>query len=106
MRRLNNGGHLPSVPKPTKKPKRNLKVLWAVERGKWLELHPTCQASEYGLSTACGGPLQVHHRTPRGSGGSREALPLMTVCFTHHVWIEANREEARTLGLLVRRATF
>lgn len=94
-----------AAPKPMKKPKRNPRALWAVERSAWLELHPTCQAGEYGLPTACGGPLQVHHRTPRGSGGSRESLPLATLCLTHHVWIEANREDARTLGLLVRRGT-
>jgi hypothetical protein len=92
-----------AAPKPTKRPKRNPCRLWAAERAAWLLDHPNCQAGEYGLLTACSGGIQVHHRTPRGAGGSRETLPLASLCLVHHAHVEANREEARTLGLLVRR---
>lgn len=94
---------MPAAPKPTKKPKRNPRATWAQERLAWLLAHPTCQAMEYGLLTACSGGIQVHHRTPRGSGGSRESLPLATLCLGHHAWVESYREEARDIGLLVRR---
>lgn len=51
---------------------------------------------------------QIHHRTPRGAGGSRsEAINspsnLLALCYDCHRYVESNREESYTLGLLVRR---
>lgn len=45
---------------------------------------------------------------PRGAGGSRsEAINspsnLLALCYDCHRWVESNREESYTLGLLVRR---
>jgi 5-methylcytosine-specific restriction protein A len=50
--------------------------------------------------------LQVHHRRPRGAGGtqrpeSNEAANLVVVCLTHHSWLESQRELARQRGYLV-----
>lgn len=95
---------MPAAPKPGKKPKRNPRAEWAKEKTAWLADHPDCQAAEYGLTDGCSGGLQVHHREPRGSGGSRRTdLKLATLCMGHHAWVESNREQARTLGLLIRR---
>lgn len=52
----------------------------------------------------CFGESQVHHCEPRSLGGTRgETGPLVTLCLAHHAWVEANRREARALGLLIRR---
>lgn len=57
-----------------------------------------------------GEPLNVHHRTPRGMGGSRDAgsaalSNLLTLCGTGttgcHGWIESHREEAVREGWIV-----
>ena len=52
-------------------------------------------------------PDQIHHRRPRGAGGSKasdtntaaNALALCTEC---HTWIESNRVKALEVGWLVR----
>lgn len=57
-----------------------------------------------------GMPGSIHHRTPRGMGGTRDPkvnLPanLLLLCGSGttgcHGWVEANRERARELGYLV-----
>lgn len=59
------------------------------------------------------GTYSLHHRRPRGAGGSRRAdtnLPanLVTLCGHAtssdgcHYWAEKNRDDARSVGLLVR----
>lgn len=52
--------------------------------------------------------LQVHHRLPRGMGGS--SLPeinspanLLLLCPDCHGWVESNRTDAYTAGWLVHR---
>lgn len=95
--------NVPSYWKPEPKQKRNPRAEWAQEKSAWLALHPHCQGREYGLDHQCDGPVQVHHRLPRGAGGSRQKLPLATLCMWAHQWVEKNREQARNLGLLVRR---
>lgn len=93
---------MPSVPKPVRKPKRNPRRVWAVQRAAWLAEHPTCQMAEYAVDAGpCVGGLQVHHVQPRGMGGSRRTdLALATLCLGHHGWVEGNRAAARSLGLL------
>lgn len=57
---------------------------------------------------AHGQQLQVHHRRPRGAGGTRRpeiayGFPnLITVCLFCHEYIERNREISYRLGYLVR----
>ncbi|MFI6168837.1 HNH endonuclease [Nocardia sp. NPDC051052] len=62
-----------------------------------------------GLCERCGQEwaAQIHHRRPRGAGGSR--LPdtnslsnLLHICAQCHAWIESFREQALALGWLVR----
>ena len=57
-------------------------------------------------------PISVHHRRPRMMGGSKDStlhLPanLIVLCGTGtsgcHGWVEANRNEARRLGLLIQK---
>jgi 5-methylcytosine-specific restriction protein A len=62
-----------------------------------------CERCQCSLVWAGG---QVHHRRPRGSGGSRakdtnRPPNLLHLCVTCHSWIESNREKALALGLLV-----
>lgn len=50
--------------------------------------------------------LQIHHRRPRGAGGTRRPetnLPgnLVLVCSDHHSWLESHRDTARQSGYLV-----
>jgi 5-methylcytosine-specific restriction protein A len=50
--------------------------------------------------------MQVHHRRPRGMGGSRDPetnspANLVVVCPGCHEWVESHRLEASSLGLLV-----
>lgn len=54
------------------------------------------------------GALQIHHRAPRGMGGSKAAWVNqppngITLCADHHRWVEANRAEAEAAGWIVRR---
>lgn len=62
----------------------------------------------------CAGPLgySLHHRTPRGMGGTKRPEAnapsnLVTVCGDGvrgcHGWIESNRDQAREWGYLVHR---
>ena len=51
-------------------------------------------------------PVQIHHRRPRGAGGSKDAATnrppnLITLCADHHRWVESNREISREKGYLV-----
>lgn len=67
-----------------------------------------CQASAYGLSFSCSGGPEVHHRMPRGMGGTTNPAihdldNLVLLCQGHHQWVESNRAMAYDLGLLVRR---
>lgn len=50
--------------------------------------------------------LQIHHRRPRGAGGTSRPetngpANLVLLCLTHHAWVESNREVARSSGYLV-----
>lgn len=56
--------------------------------------------------------LNIHHRTPRGMGGTRvkeinEPANLLVLCGSGttgcHGWVESHRQEAYELGLLVKR---
>lgn len=61
------------------------------------------------LCRRCGGPgQQVHHRIPRGSGGtSRPEINypanLVLVCLRCHQYVESHRTEAYAAGWLVHR---
>ena len=49
---------------------------------------------------------QIHHRKPRGMGGTRDPAinsmsNLVLLCQTCHGWIEQHRTQARELGWLV-----
>lgn len=49
---------------------------------------------------------QIHHRRPRGMGGTRRdssnrPSALLHLCSPCHAWIESNRTEALRLGYLV-----
>lgn len=53
---------------------------------------------------------QVHHRRPRGAGGSRAAdtntaANLLLLCLACHEWVESNRAAAMACGLLVPSCT-
>ncbi|URM87380.1 HNH endonuclease [Gordonia phage Banquo] len=63
-----------------------------------------------GLCERCGFAecQQVHHRRPRGMGGTRDQAAnalsnLFYVCYPCHRWIEENRAEALEDGYLVSR---
>ena len=50
--------------------------------------------------------LQLHHRRPRGMGGTRREstnspAALVVVCAEHHAWLESHRDLARQRGYLV-----
>jgi 5-methylcytosine-specific restriction enzyme A len=56
-----------------------------------------------------GRDLQIHHRKPRGMGGTKDPainLPsnLIALCLRCHDWVERNRRDAFALGLLVGQA--
>jgi len=51
--------------------------------------------------------VQIHHRRPRGMGGSsredtNNAANALHLCVGCHQWIESNRAEAVEMGWLVR----
>lgn len=63
----------------------------------------------WGSCQRCGGPgpVQCHHRRPRGKGGTSEAragYPSngIALCRPCHDWVESHRAQALDLGLLVR----
>jgi len=52
------------------------------------------------------GPFEVHHRRPRGMGGSRREdtnspANLLLLCTRCHLWTESNRATALERGYLV-----
>lgn len=84
---------------------RRERIPWRVARASRLEHDNwTCQAPTHGLTTECGWPLDVHHKLPRGRGGSNDHENLVTLCRPHHAWVESNRTAAYELGLLIRSA--
>lgn len=64
-----------------------------------------------GLCERCGRAAeQIHHRKPRGMGGSGDPLihdpaNLLHLCAACHGWVEANRSLALGHGWLVYRAS-
>jgi len=53
---------------------------------------------------------QLHHRRPRGSGGTRRpstnlAANGLVLCRLCHMWVERNRAESEDLGLLISQHT-
>lgn len=83
-----------------------VELVWERDKG-------SCQRCGRGLSRADRGmSWSVHHRRPRGMGGSRDAwvnLPanLIVLCGSGvtgcHGWVESNRGEAVELGWIVSR---
>jgi 5-methylcytosine-specific restriction protein A len=74
------------------------------KRAKWKCERATCARS---LPSGSGG--QVHHRKPRGKGGSSDPAihspaNLLYLCPACHEWIELNRTAAKESGLLVPNA--
>ena len=63
-----------------------------------------CRASayEFGSEIPCWGPLQVHHRLPRGRGGTHDPELLVVLCLIHHAEAESYRTRAYECGLLLR----
>lgn len=63
-----------------------------------------CQASAFGFGSteSCFGHLQVHHRLPRGRGGTHDPDLLITLCLGHHAEAESYRTRAYDCGLLLR----
>lgn len=52
------------------------------------------------------GPFHIHHRRPRGAGGTRRVdtnspSNLLLLCTPHHLYIESYRDLARAEGRLV-----
>lgn len=68
---------------------------------------------DHGRCLRCGGPMEsIHHRKPRGMGGTRDAsinspVNLVSLCGHGtagcHGWIESHRDAAYRDGWLVRR---
>ncbi len=62
-----------------------------------------------GYCERCGrGAEQIHHRQPRGMGGTRapaihDPANLLHLCSGCHLWVETNRAAALAAGLLVSR---
>ena len=79
------------------------------------ETAATIVARDRGCCARCGAAVAqgsrgrdwaIHHRAPRGRGGTRRAWVNMpgngvVLCTACHEWIESHREEARTAGFLV-----
>lgn len=83
-----------------------VEAVWVRDEGRCARCGAGLQRSDRGRSWS------VHHRRPRGMGGSRVAwvnLPsnLVLLCGSGvdgcHGWVEANRAEAVELGWLVSR---
>lgn len=75
----------------------------------WVRDEGSCARCRTGLSfTLRGSQWAVHHRRPRGMGGSRELwvnqpANLVALCQACHEWVESHRGDARDLGWLVSR---
>jgi len=92
---------------------------WAVSRnpippGRWAEVMErdghSCQVYAYGFHTEirCRLPIVLHHRKPRGMGGTFDPLihdmdNLVALCDAHHVEIHHHPQEAYDCGLLIHR---
>jgi hypothetical protein len=97
--------------KPRKKPaKRSLGVSKETRTAVLARSNHRCE--KCGLMLAQGFFYSIHHRTPRGMGGTREKrlnLPsnLVAICGSGttgcHGWIESHRSEAEDEGWLVSR---
>ena len=50
---------------------------------------------------ACDGPLDVHELAPRSvyPGGHLDVTNCVTICRSHHRWVDANPEAAHAIGL-------
>jgi 5-methylcytosine-specific restriction protein A len=102
-------GKVPSL--PPKRRKRNTGPSASVRD----DIHARdkcCQAHVhgFGLDVRCGGGLQIHHKLPRGMGGTsdptiNDPANLVLLCQTHHAQVESNRSEAYAADLLTRRGT-
>lgn len=65
----------------------------------------TCERCGANVSQAS---CQIHHRKPRGSGGSSDPeinspANLLLLCSGCHLWVERNRTTSYEQGWLVRR---
>jgi hypothetical protein len=63
---------------------------------------------EIRLPQVCQGrATNIHHRLPRGAGGTNSKANLLHLCGSGttgcHGWVESHRKEAYELGLLLRR---
>lgn len=84
---------------------------WRERRDQHLAASPDCQHRGTDElpplpldAKACWGRITVHHRLPRGAGGTAsDTSPLVTLCAAHHDYIEQHRAWAKeTLWLLGR----
>jgi hypothetical protein len=71
-----------------------LKV-YKVERLKYLDKHPMCQAKIDGCT---GVSTQIHHRAGRIGEKLTDPANFLAVCHQCHVYIENNPEEAKEKG--------
>ena len=67
-----------------------------------------CQGRRYGLEHVCSGWLIVHHKKPRGMGGTsdpsiHDLSNLAVLCDVAHYTVHANPAQAYEVGLLIRR---
>lgn len=69
-----------------------------------------CQVYAYGFPTTsrCRLPLVVHHRKPKGMGGTFDPAihdldNLVVLCDRHHVEVHHRPTESYDCGLLIRR---
>ena len=79
----------------------------------WVRDNGSCARCGTGLNFALrGSQWSLHHRRPRGMGGTKEAwvnqpANLVPLCGTGvtgcHSWVESHRQDARDLGWLVPR---
>ena len=76
-------------------------------REQFLREHPWCEACSqiYGLTGKRGlhPANDVHHRQGRAASLLTDVSKFLSVCRTAHIWIDANRDKARELGLLCKR---
>ena len=68
-----------------------------------------CEASRYGLGGVCAGRAVIHHRRPRGQGGTSDPTihdldNLAVLCDSHHLLVHDRPSESYANGLLIRRA--